>query len=495
MIALATPEHREPLYVGGVSRTSPPSRRRSPPPRRAARLLEMLEHQVVVVSLVRELLEPGLTVRIGAENQLDELRECAIVLAPYEVDGQAAGHRRRARARPAWTTATRSPRSRPSRSSSGGTSHDPRLTTRSSACRARRPTTRSSAPTASSPGATTPTATPVIPQAEERFKEVSVAYETLRDPERRRRYDVFGDGGGGVRGRAAPVATQFGFGDLFDAFFGGDPFGMRPGADGGPARGADAEAVIELTLVEAAFGTTNTIDARLPVECPRCDGSGCEPGTHPSRCDVCGGEGEIRQVRRSILGQIVTASPCGVCEGTGRRILTQCHDCRGDGRVMAQRSIDVEVPAGVDDGTRLRLAGRGPAAPRGGPPGDLYVTVRVAAHPDFERQGDDLLHVRRIGDRAGCARCRARDRDARRRAGAVVPPGTQPGQVFRLKGAGVPSLRGRGRGDLLVRVDVEVPTQLDDEEAELLHRLADHRGEEVAPPAKGVFSRLRSAFQ
>ncbi|HZP28620.1 MAG TPA: J domain-containing protein, partial [Acidimicrobiia bacterium] len=333
---------------------------------------------------------------------------------------------------------------------------------------------------------------PDDPEAEERFKEVSVAYETLRDPERRRRYDVFGDGG--ARTGAAPGGDQFGFGDLFDAFFGGDPFGMRR-PQTGPTRGSDAEAFIELTLAEAAFGATKTIDARLPVTCSRCEGSGCEPGTHPSRCDVCGGEGEIRQVRRSILGQIVTSSPCGVCDGTGRRILTQCRDCRGDGRVQAQRSIDVEVPAGVDDGQRLRLAGRGPAARRGGLPGDLYVTVRVAKDPAFERQGDDLLHVRRIGITQAALGARLEVPTLEGTEELVVPPGTQPGQVFRMKGAGVPALRGRGRGDLLVRVEVVVPTHLSDEETELLHQLAALRGEEVAPPEKGVFSRLRSAFQ
>jgi len=340
-----------------------------------------------------------------------------------------------------------------------------------------------------------PDSNPDDARAEERFKEITAAYEVLRDPERRRRYDVFGDGGGtGGRGGGAPGDPFSGFGDLFDAFFGGDPFGSR-GRQGGPVRGDDAETVVELTLAEAAFGTTHTLEARLPVECPRCDGSGCEPGTFPTRCDVCGGEGEVRQVRRSILGQIMTSSPCGVCAGTGRRILTQCKDCRGDGRVMSQRTIDVDVPAGVDDGTRLRLAGRGAAAARGGPPGDLYVTIRVTSTSEFERHGDDLLAVRRVGI-AQAALGTELEIDGLDGAHTVsVPAGTQPGQLFRIKGAGVPSLRGRGRGDLLVRVDVEVPTKLDDEEAELLHRLAEHRGEAVAPPSKGVFARLRSAFQ
>jgi molecular chaperone DnaJ len=337
-----------------------------------------------------------------------------------------------------------------------------------------------------------PDSHPDDPNAEERFKEVSVAYETLRDPERRRRYDLFGDTGAGAG--AQPGAEGFGVGDLFDAFFGGDPFGARRGP-AGPTRGADAEVVVELTLAEAMFGTTHTIEASLPVGCPRCEGSGCEPGTHPSRCDVCGGTGEVRQVRRSILGQMVTASPCGVCEGTGRRILTQCRDCRGDGRVRAQRAIDVEVPAGVDDGQRLRLAGRGPAAPRGGVSGDLYVGVRVAKHPDFERRGDDLIHARCLSAPQATLGVQLVIAGLDGEHEVMVPAGTQPGQVFRIKHAGVPSLRGRGRGDLLVRVDVDVPTRLSDEEAELWHRLAELRGDEVAPPEKGVMSRLRSAFQ
>jgi molecular chaperone DnaJ len=338
-----------------------------------------------------------------------------------------------------------------------------------------------------------PDSNPGDPDAEERFKEISVAYETLSDPERRRRYDVFGEtprGGGAGPGAGDP----FGFGDLFDAFFGGDGFGPRRGPQG-PPRGADHEVEIVLDLPSAAFGTTTPLDVRLPVPCARCEGSGCEPGTHPSRCDVCGGSGEVRQVRRSILGQIVTASPCGVCGGSGQRILSQCRDCRGEGRVLADRTIEVEVPAGVDDGQRLRLTGRGAAAPRGGHSGDLYVNVRVRPHPEFERQGDDLVHVQSVSMTQAALGAVVAVPTLEAPHDLTVPPGTQPGEVFRVKGAGVPSLRGRGRGDLLVRVAVEVPNRLTDEEAALLLQLAELRGESVAPPEKGVFSKLRSAFQ
>jgi molecular chaperone DnaJ len=340
-----------------------------------------------------------------------------------------------------------------------------------------------------------PDSNPDDPDAEARFKEITIAYETLRDPERRRRYDMFGpEGAAAGRPGTGPVGDAFGLGDLFDAFFGGDAFGTQRGP-AGPPRGVDAEVAVELTLEEAAFGVVHPVELRMPVTCERCDGSGCEPGTHPARCDVCGGTGEVRQVRRSILGQMVTASPCPACGATGQQILSPCRDCRGDGRVTASRRIDVEVPAGIDTGQRLRLPERGPAAPRGGVPGDLYVTITVAPHAVFERHGDDLVHVRTVsiaqaalGARFVITTLDGDDEDL------AVPPGTQPGRVLRLKGKGVPSLRGRKRGDLLVRIDVEVPSKLRPEEEELLRRLAEARGEDVAPPDRGFFERVRSSF-
>lgn len=339
-----------------------------------------------------------------------------------------------------------------------------------------------------------PDSNPEDPDAETRFKEVGLAYETLRDPERRRRYDLFGEDGTRAGASGAPGGDAFGFGDLFGAFFGGDAFGGR--AQAGPQRAPDAEAVVHLQLAQAAFGATATVEVRLPVACTRCEGSGCEPGTHPSRCDVCGGSGEIREVRRSILGQIVTASPCVACSATGSRIPSPCRDCRGDGRVRSSRSIDVEVPAGVDDGQRLRLSGRGPAAPRGGVSGDLYVTVRVAPDPRFERHGDDLVHTRRVAFTQVALGARLDIETLEGPEELIIPPGTQPGHVFRLKGRGVQALRGRGRGDLLVRVDVEVPGRLTAEEESLLRTFAAMRNEEVATSQdKGVFSRLRTAFQ
>jgi molecular chaperone DnaJ len=338
-----------------------------------------------------------------------------------------------------------------------------------------------------------PDANPGDATSEGRFKEISVAYETLRDPERRRRYDMFGPERGS--GGAPPGADGFGVGDLFDAFFGGDVFGAR-GGNAGPPSGADAEAVLDLTLSEAVFGATKSLAVRLPVGCEQCDGSGCAPGTHASRCETCGGAGQVRQVRRSILGQIVTAAVCPQCGGAGSVIPSPCPTCGGDGRVVSDRSLDVEVPAGIDDGQRLRLAGRGAAAPRGGAPGDLYVHVRVQPHPEFARHGNDLVHVLPIGltqATLGTA-CTIETLDGAEEL--VVPAGTQPGRVFRLRGRGVPVLQGRGRGDLLVQIEVQVPERLNDEQEALLRQLAALRGEDVAPENEGgLFSRIRSAFQ
>jgi molecular chaperone DnaJ len=344
-----------------------------------------------------------------------------------------------------------------------------------------------------------PDANPDDEQAEARFKEISVAYETLRDPERRRRYDMFGaegasaGAGGGAGGGFG--AGQFGLNDLFDAFFSGDAFGGRT-RGGGPVPGPDMEATIQLSLHEVVFGVKKTLDLRLPVACETCAGSGCAPGTHPERCSTCDGSGEVRQVRRSLLGQLVTAGPCPHCAATGTIIPSPCETCRGEGRVTGTRQLEIDVPAGIEEGQRLRLAGRGAAAPRGGPSGDLYVSVRVERHADYERRGDDLFRVVRVAMTQAALGAHVKLDTLDGPEDLVVPPGTQPGRTFQLKGHGVPSLRTGRRGNLVVEIAVDVPTRLSTEEAELVSQLAALRGEEVAPAKDhGFFSRIRSAFQ
>ncbi|MGH9041943.1 MAG: molecular chaperone DnaJ [Acidimicrobiia bacterium] len=330
------------------------------------------------------------------------------------------------------------------------------------------------------------------PEAEARFKEITVAYETLRDPEKRRRYDLYGaDGAAGGAG-PGPGFGDFGVSDLFDAFFG---FSGGQRGPAGPGRGPDAEVRVEIDLEESVFGITRDVELRMPLECKRCSGSGCEPGTHPSTCRACAGEGQVRQVRRTILGQMVTALPCGTCGGSGREILSPCQDCRGEGRVNQDTTLEVQIPAGIADGQRLRLSGRGPAASRGGAPGDLYVSVSVRRHARFQRHGDDLVQVLGIPMTQAVLGAVLPIETLDGEEDLVIPAGTQSGRVFRLRGRGVPSLRGRGRGDLLVQVDVAVPEKLSVEEAALMRRLAELRGEEVAPKEEGFFSRIRSAFQ
>jgi molecular chaperone DnaJ len=338
-----------------------------------------------------------------------------------------------------------------------------------------------------------PDANPGDAEAEAHFKEVSVAYETLRDPEKRRRYDTFGPEGLGAA--AGFGGAEFGLNDLFDAFFGGDAFGRGRGPTG-PPRGQDAETVMDLTLEEAAFGVTRSLDLQMPVECETCGGSGAAKGTHSETCPTCSGRGEVRQTRRSILGQLVTSGPCPQCNGLGSIVPSPCPTCRGEGRHRGSRNLDVEVPAGIDDGQRLRLTGRGPAGPRGGAAGDLYVGVRLLPDPRFERRGDDLFQLRRIALTQAALGTQLDIETIDGIEPIEVVPGTQPGAVLRVRGRGMPSLRTGRRGDLIVQLDVEIPTNLSAEQAELLVQFADLRGEAVTSPKDhGLFSRIKSAFQ
>jgi molecular chaperone DnaJ len=336
------------------------------------------------------------------------------------------------------------------------------------------------------------------PQSEAKFKEVSFAYEVLRDPERRARYDRFGPASFGQGGGVGGMGFDFdaGLGDLFEAFFGSMAGGAGRGGRRGPQPGADAEVTLRLDFAEAAFGARKELSVRLPVTCDTCAGSGARPGTSPVPCPDCQGTGEIRRIRQSLLGQVVTAVACGRCQGLGQTIPDPCSECRGEGRRMDDRTFMVEVPAGVEHGATLRLADRGPAGPRGGPNGSLFVHLAVEADGRFERSGDDLhatLHVG-VAQAALGTQLEVDTLDDPRTV--TVAPGTQSGQVVRLKGLGVPHLRGRGRGDLYVHVVVDTPTDLDSRQEELLRQLAMERGEEVDPPGShdGMFSRIRSAF-
>jgi molecular chaperone DnaJ len=337
-----------------------------------------------------------------------------------------------------------------------------------------------------------PDANPGDAESEARFKQVTVAYETLRDPERRRRYDMLGPEG--LRGAGAGATTGFsgGLGDLFDAFF-NQGFGGNP-ARGGRRQGADAEIVLQIGLKDVIFGARREVSLKAPVTCTTCSGSGAREGTTPTSCPECRGTGQIQRVRQSILGQMVTATACGRCGGQGEVVTSPCPDCRGEGRRLDDRTFTVEIPQGVDDGATLRIAGAGAAALRGGMPGDLYVHLRVEGDSRFERSGTDLITTMHLSVAQAALGTEVELETFDGPYLMAVPPGVQTGRVLKVAGHGVPRLRGGRRGDLLAQVFVDTPVKLSKEEDELLRKLAELRGEHVQPPDAGLLSRLRSAF-
>jgi molecular chaperone DnaJ len=327
-----------------------------------------------------------------------------------------------------------------------------------------------------------PDANPGDAQAEARFKEVSQAYEILSDPERRANYDRFG---ADVGAQGNPFGQAGSVQDIFDMFFGGQsPFGGF-GFGGAPRRsgpqpGPDAEVSLTINLFDAAFGATKEITATLPYTCATCGGNGCADGTSPVTCRECQGAGEVRRVRNSILGQMITSSPCSTCQGIGTTVEKPCAECRGEGRTRQTQTFKIQVPAGVEDGSTIRLADRGPAGVRGGPNGRLFVHIRVEDDARFERNGDDLHHQVEISFAQAALGTSLNVPTLEGESSITIEPGTQPGTVLRLRHEGVNHLHGRGRGDLFVHVVVNVPTELDETTETLLRQLAEHEGQLVS---------------
>ncbi|MEE8346058.1 MAG: molecular chaperone DnaJ [Dehalococcoidia bacterium] len=329
--------------------------------------------------------------------------------------------------------------------------------------------------------------------AEARFKEIGEAYEVVSDPEKRAAYDRYGHAGvqGMDSGRPFDGFEFGGFGDIFDAFFGGTTARRASRAQ----RGADRRVDIEIDFEEAAFGCEREIEVARNERCTRCAGNRAEPGSQPDRCPSCGGSGEVQRVSRSFFGQFVNVATCPQCRGEGRIITSPCRDCRGAGRQRQPRNLLVKIPAGISDGSQMRLSGEGDVGANGGGPGHLYVLISVRPHTHFQRDEEDLIYDLELNLPQAALGCEAEIPALQGKSHILkIPPSTQSGRVFVLRGKGIPRLHGGGRGDLLVRTVVIVPSDLTDDQRELLLKLAESFGTPVSDGQKGVLGKIKDAL-
>jgi molecular chaperone DnaJ len=335
------------------------------------------------------------------------------------------------------------------------------------------------------------------PEAEEKFKEAAEAYEILSDPERRATYDRYGFDGLDSRGFASATHGFGSFADIFDAFFGGDPFGAFGGAGSGRVQGGDTAVEVEISLEDAARGTTVQVSYDLVDACEHCHGSGAEPGTELHTCRNCQGTGRIRAVSRTAFGQLVREHVCDVCGGEGRVPSEPCTVCGGRRRRAVRKTLDVDVPAGIADEQRIRLSGRGHAGERGGPPGDLYVLVRVREDERFVRDGSDLVTVVDVAAPEAALGTSVTVPTLDGDHEIEVPAGTQPGTVVTLRGRGMPTIGRRGRGDQQVVLNVVIPRNLTARQRELLDELRDSLTEDNLREQadESIVGKLRRAFR
>ena len=338
-------------------------------------------------------------------------------------------------------------------------------------------------------------------EAEKKFKEIKEAYDVLSDPQKREQYDRFGHqsdfngGAGGFNGFGG--SGGFGFGgidDIFEQFFGGmGGMGGRRRPPG-PEQGNHLRYDMEITLEESYSGLEKELNIPRTETCSECNGSRAKAGTSPETCSACGGSGQQQTARNTPFGRFISSQPCVACRGEGKTVKEPCPTCNAQGRVVNERKIEVTIPAGIEDGTRLRVSGGGEAGLRGGPPGDLYVVVRVKPHKKFQRQGNDLILEVPISISQAALGIEMEVTTLGGKADLRIPEGTQHGAVFRLKGHGMPYLRGTGKGDLRVKVKLEVPKRLKAREKELLAEFAKLRGEEVGLEHKGIFDKVKDAI-
>lgn len=333
--------------------------------------------------------------------------------------------------------------------------------------------------------------------AEEKFKEINEAYEVLSNPERRAQYDQFGHaafdasqgaGGGGFSGAG-------GFGDIFDMFFGQSGFGFGGGSrPAGPEKGADLRYDMEITFEQAAFGVESEVQVPRTEECQACHGSGAAPGTHPETCPQCRGTGQVQVTQNTPFGRMVNVRPCDRCRGEGKIVKTPCKECQGQGRVRVKRKIKVKIPAGVDNGSRLRVPHEGEAGYRGGPAGDLYVYIFVKPHKLFTREGSEVICEVPVSFVQAALGDEIEVPTLDGKVKMNIAEGTQSGTIYRLKDKGIPHLRGHGRGDQHVKIKVVTPQKLTQRQRELLQEFAKASGENITPEQKNFFKKVKDVF-
>lgn len=331
--------------------------------------------------------------------------------------------------------------------------------------------------------------------SEERFKEINIAYEVLKDEEKRARYDQFGTADAQAGFGGAGFGSDMGFGDLFDMFFGG---GMQQGhaqrADM-PEQGSDLRYDLEITLEQAAFGFDTDLEYAHLEQCDACHGTGAKPGTHAETCSMCHGSGQVRRTQNTLLGSFSSVTTCPNCHGEGRTLSHPCLACGGQGRVRKARKVSVTIPPGVDSGSRLRLQNEGDAGVHGGPAGDLHIFIHVKNHQRYQRKGRDLACEESITFTQASLGDKFKVKTLEGETDLIVPPGTQPGTIFRIHGKGMPQVGSKAHGDLYVTVHITTPQKLTEKQKEILLQFAKERGEKIEPQEdKNIFERVKEAL-